>query len=129
MRPLALRPWLPPSARRRRPCFRRPYAIQAPGGPTHQVFNENVKYLQKERAASNTEYSRQVDYLKDEVAQRLVDRLLDISREFPRVLDLGANSLNIARALSTPPPAAPDLPEGTIEAKVPLSKRIHHLTC
>ncbi|KAJ9608696.1 hypothetical protein H2200_006467 [Cladophialophora chaetospira] len=129
MKPLALRPWLPTSALRRRRCFRRAYAIQAPGGPTHQVFNENVKYLQKERAATNGEYSRQVDYLKDEVAQRLVDRLLDINRQFPRVLDLGANSLHIAQALAKPPLIPPELPDGTVEAKIPLSERIHHLTC
>ncbi|EXJ64715.1 hypothetical protein A1O7_01053 [Cladophialophora yegresii CBS 114405] len=129
MKPLTLRPWLPTSALRRRPYFRRCYAIQAPGGPTHQVFNETVKYLQKERTAANAEYSRQVDYLKDEVAQRLVDRLLDINREFPRVLDLGANSLQIAHALSKPPLIAPELPDGTTEQKIPLSERIHHLTC
>ncbi|KIW90248.1 uncharacterized protein Z519_08892 [Cladophialophora bantiana CBS 173.52] len=129
MKPPALRPWLPTAALRRRPCFHRSYAIQAPGGPTLQVFNENAKYLQKERAASNAEYSRKVDYLKDEVAQRLVDRLLDINREFPHVLDLGANSCNIARALSKPPMIAPELPEGAAESKTPLSERIHHLTC
>ena len=129
MKPVMLRPWLPTSALRRRTCFRRAYAIQAPGGPIHQVFNENVKYLQKERASLNAEYSRQVDYLKEEVAQRLADRLLDISREFPRVLDLGANSLQIAQALSKPPLIAPELPDGVQEAKIPLSQRIHHLTC
>jgi NADH dehydrogenase [ubiquinone] 1 alpha subcomplex assembly factor 5 len=107
----------------------RSYAIQAPGRPTLQIFNENTKYLQKERSAANAQYSRQVDYLKEEVAQRLVDRLLDINRQFPRVLDLGANSLQVANALSKPPIIAPELPDGAGEAKVPLSERIHHLTC
>merc|ERR1712000_565604 len=74
MKPPNLRPWLPTSALKRRPALRRPYAIQSPGAPTLQIFNENVKYLQKERAASNHEHSRKTDYLKDEVAQRLVDR-------------------------------------------------------
>lgn len=41
-----------------------------------QVFNRHTKYLQKERAAANVERSRQVDYLKDEVALRLSERLL-----------------------------------------------------
>ena len=41
-----------------------------------QVFNSNTKYLQKERAASDAEASRKVDYLRDEVAARLCDRLL-----------------------------------------------------
>lgn len=55
---------------------RRGYAVQAPGAPTLQVFNRHTKWLQKERAAANTETSRRVDYLRDEVANRLVDRLL-----------------------------------------------------
>ncbi len=54
----------------------RSYAVQAPGAPTFNVFDRNVKYLQKERAASNVELSRQVDYLRDEVATRLCERLL-----------------------------------------------------
>jgi NADH dehydrogenase [ubiquinone] 1 alpha subcomplex assembly factor 5 len=129
MKPPHLRPWLPIPALRRRPHFlRRQYAVQVPGAPALEVFNQNIKYLQKERAGSNTEQSRKVDYLKDEVAQRLVDRLLDIKREFPRVLDLGANSCNIARALSKPPLHTPELPENG-SPKIPLSSRIHHLTC
>lgn len=55
---------------------RRNYAIQAPGAPTLEVFNQQVKYLQKERAVSKVEESRSVDYLRDEVAHRLCDRLL-----------------------------------------------------
>ena len=55
---------------------RRAYAVQAPGAPTLEVFNPRVKYLQKERAAQNTQESRSVEYLRDEVAQRLCDRLL-----------------------------------------------------
>lgn len=102
MRPCSLRPYLPTSALRRRAPIHRRYAVQAPGAPTLEIFNEHKKYLQKERAASNAEQSREVDYLRDEVAQRLCERLLDIQRNFPSVLDLGANSLNIARALANP---------------------------
>jgi NADH dehydrogenase [ubiquinone] 1 alpha subcomplex assembly factor 5 len=54
----------------------RGYAIQTPGAPTVEVFNNRTKWLQKERAASNVELSRQVDYLRDEVASRLCERLL-----------------------------------------------------
>ena len=54
----------------------RNYALQAPGNPTLQVFNRHTKYQQKERAARNVERSRQVDYLKNEVAIRLSERLL-----------------------------------------------------
>jgi NADH dehydrogenase [ubiquinone] 1 alpha subcomplex assembly factor 5 len=53
----------------------RRYAIQS-GNPTLKVFNRKTKHLQKERAARNVELSRKVDYLKDEVATRLCERLL-----------------------------------------------------
>ncbi|GKT47145.1 arginine-hydroxylase NDUFAF5, mitochondrial [Colletotrichum spaethianum] len=104
---------------------RRSYAFASGGGGAQafQVFNRRTKWLQKERAASNLESSRQADYLKDEVANRLCERLLDIKRRFPRVLDLGANSCNIARALTRenpdPDPAKPITP--------PLSTRIDEL--
>lgn len=64
---------------------RRGYALQAPGVPTFDVFNRKTKWLQKERAASNVEGSRQADYLKDEVATRLCERLLVLA--FPFLLD------------------------------------------
>lgn len=41
-----------------------------------EVFNRRSKWLQKERAAADVEKSRQADYLKDEVAIRLCERLL-----------------------------------------------------
>lgn len=40
------------------------------------VFNRDVKRMQKDRAALNVEESRTVDYLKDEIAARVADRLL-----------------------------------------------------
>lgn len=70
------------------------------------------------------ERSRQVDYLKDEVALRLSDRLLDINRHFDHILDLGANSCNIARALTLPEPF-PDPSKTTSE---PMSSRVSHIT-
>lgn len=83
MRPLSLRPFLPRAAVRRRPvggilppCTRRGYAVQAPGAPTAEVFDRYVKFQQKERAALDVEESRNVDYVRDEVAKRLVERLL-----------------------------------------------------
>lgn len=54
----------------------RNYARQSPNAPTLEVFNSHTKYLQKERAAQNVEESRQVDYMRDEVATRLAERLL-----------------------------------------------------
>ncbi len=82
MKPATLRPFLPRPAIRRRIFIERNYAVQAPGNPTLQVFDRHTKYLQKERAAANVQRSRQVDYLKDEVAMRLTERLL-VSRSQP----------------------------------------------
>ncbi len=55
---------------------RRTYASQASGGTSFNVFNTHTKWLQKERAAANADLSRQADYLKDEVAMRVCERLL-----------------------------------------------------
>ena len=76
MKPASLRPFLPRPALRRRLLPRRDYAFSAPGAPTLQVFSDNVKYLQRERSAADSEGSRKVDYLRDEVASRLSERLL-----------------------------------------------------
>ncbi|KAJ5887843.1 hypothetical protein N7495_007884 [Penicillium taxi] len=104
----------------------RTYASQTPGNPTMEVFNRKTKQLQKERAAQNVEQSRRVDYLKDEMAMRLCDRLLDIKRKFPHILDLGANSCNIARTM-TMPDIDSAVPEGT--STPPLAERISKITC
>ncbi|KAK4635444.1 Arginine-hydroxylase NDUFAF5, mitochondrial [Fulvia fulva] len=101
------------------------YAVQAPGAPTVEVFDARTKWLHKERAARNVAQSRQVDYLRDEVAARLCDRILDINRPFPRVLDFGANSCNIARILTRPDPD-PDSAKPSIE---PIAKKIGSITC
>lgn len=70
----ALRPLLRPAARTA--ATRRSYASPTPGNPMLEVFNRKAKQLQKDRAAINVEHSRKVDYLKDEVAMRLCERLL-----------------------------------------------------
>ncbi|KAI9751534.1 MAG: hypothetical protein M4579_006028 [Chaenotheca gracillima] len=126
MRASILRPFVSRPAVRipTRPVPCRSYAVQAPGAPTLQVFNRHTKYLQKERAAQNTEESRKVDYIKDEVAIRLSERLLDIKRHFPKVLDLGANACQLARALTRPNPD----PDPNAPTSPPLSKRLSHLT-
>ena len=51
-------------------------ASSSAGGPSLQVFNDRVKQLQRERSAANADASRKVDYLRDEVASRLCERLL-----------------------------------------------------
>ncbi|KAI1820924.1 S-adenosyl-L-methionine-dependent methyltransferase [Xylaria intraflava] len=102
---------------------RRSYAFQAAAPPVHQVFNRRTKWLQKERAARDVENSRIADYLKDEVAIRVCERLLDIKRHYPRVLDFGANSCNISRALVREnPDPNPETPFSD-----PIVKKIGHL--
>ncbi|KAL9114988.1 MAG: hypothetical protein Q9227_001232 [Pyrenula ochraceoflavens] len=87
---------------------------EAPGAPTLEVFDHHKKHIQKERAVSQLDQSRRTEYLRDELASRLCDRLLDINRQFPNVLDLGANACNIAK---------------TIASSSDLQSRISRLTC
>ncbi|KAL2265219.1 hypothetical protein VTJ83DRAFT_6319 [Remersonia thermophila] len=112
-----------PFPRRRSPPRQqvRCYASFQTGGTTFRVFNSRTKWLQKERAASDPALSREADYLKDEVAMRVCERLLDIKRHFPRALDLGANSCNIARALTR------DNPDPELPSSPPLASRITSL--
>lgn len=70
-----LRGRLQSQLRVQQPCQRR-YAFQAAGAPVYDVFNRKTKWLQRERAASDVETSRRADYLRDEVAGRLCERLL-----------------------------------------------------
>ncbi|CAG8492288.1 5231_t:CDS:10 [Ambispora gerdemannii] len=63
------------------------------------VFNRDMKTRQRSRAAIDKEASRQVDYLKDEVAQRIVDRILDVKRDFSTIVDLGSGCGHIAKFL------------------------------
>lgn len=46
------------------------------------IFDRNVKKLQRDRAASDKIKSRLTDYVKDEVAANMVDRLLVSSFPF-----------------------------------------------
>lgn len=52
------------------------YAVQSRGAPRFQVFNQHTKWIQKERSGLNVEESRDADYLKEEVAIRVSERLL-----------------------------------------------------
>ncbi|CAO2653329.1 Nn.00g027400.m01.CDS01 [Neocucurbitaria sp. VM-36] len=122
MTTFSIRTFIPPLTRRYLPLqAARRYAVQAPGAPTLEIFSNQHKWQQKERAASDTETSRSVDYLRNEVASRLCERVLDINRHFPKVLDLGANACNIAQMLTLPSEDAPD--------QGPRSNRIGTLTC
>ncbi|KAJ7228220.1 S-adenosyl-L-methionine-dependent methyltransferase, partial [Mycena pura] len=63
-----------------------------------QVFDRNVKRIQKDRAALQ-EASRTVDYVRDEVADRMMERFMDIKRTFGTILDLGSGSGHFTKLL------------------------------
>jgi SAM-dependent methyltransferase len=62
-----------------------------------QIFDRHVLRLRRARAASDF---GAYDFLKQEVAERLAERLDPIKRQFPRALDLGCHNGALARALS-----------------------------
>ncbi|KAI7902926.1 S-adenosyl-L-methionine-dependent methyltransferase [Cokeromyces recurvatus] len=62
-----------------------------------QVFDRHAKRLQRDRAALDVEQSRTVDYLRDTVAARVADRLLDVNRSFNTVVDLGSGCGHIIK--------------------------------
>lgn len=62
------------------------------------VFDRNAKLLQRERAAKNTDVQL-YDYIKDEVGERLADRIFDIKRKFSRALDLGCGRGHVSKRI------------------------------
>ena len=72
------------------------------------VFDRQLKRKQKDMSASK-EYSKEYDYLRDEVGLRLLDRLNDIQeRIYPQAVDLGSGLspqlIDILKAHTENPP-------------------------
>lgn len=69
-------------------------------GP-YQVFDRNAKSLQKDRSVARDggTRSRTVDYVREEVADRMIERLLDIKRKFNTILDVGSGSGHFSKLL------------------------------
>lgn len=65
-----------------------------------RVFDTSLKRHHRERAALSPEHERYA-YLREEVAQRLIDRLDDVheSYSFAEVVDVGCGSGHVRRAL------------------------------
>lgn len=62
------------------------------------LFDATAKAAQKARAASAADAAR-YDYLRDHIGTQLVDRLQDVSRKFPRTVDLFCGSGHFLRAV------------------------------
>ncbi|KAF8138313.1 S-adenosyl-L-methionine-dependent methyltransferase [Boletus edulis] len=73
----------------------------APTASVYRVFDRAAKRTQKDRAASRDggERSRTVEYVRDEVADRMMERLLDIKRRFDTIVDLGSGSGHFSKLL------------------------------
>jgi NADH dehydrogenase [ubiquinone] 1 alpha subcomplex assembly factor 5 len=63
------------------------------------IFDRNAKRLQKEISIKLNE-SQIYDYLKDEIAFRVCDRIYDIKRRFPLVVDFGSHKGFIGKHLT-----------------------------
>lgn len=77
----------------------------APGAPKPNspfiVFDRGAKHLQRNRAATrnNGQASRLTDYIRDEAAANLSERLLDVKRNFETIVDLGSGAGYLRRHL------------------------------
>ncbi|KAG2073557.1 S-adenosyl-L-methionine-dependent methyltransferase [Suillus decipiens] len=67
----------------------------------YQVFDRATKRKQRDRAVSRDGGvgSRTVDYVRDEVADRMMERLLDIKRKFDTIVDLGSGPGHFSKLL------------------------------
>src|SRR3546814_458017 len=81
-------------------CVQRSGAVRwlAAGRQPVEVFDRQLKQRQRDIAAG-LDQEGEYDYVREEVARQLVDRLEDITRTFPRALDLGAHSGHIYREI------------------------------
>nr|CAG4651986.1 EOG090X09JT [Triops cancriformis] len=63
------------------------------------VFDRQTKLRQKTVSANNADVEV-YDYLKEEVGFRVADRIFDIKRHFPKILDLGCGRGYVSRHIS-----------------------------
>ncbi|KTW31476.1 hypothetical protein T552_00119 [Pneumocystis carinii B80] len=64
------------------------------------IFDQNVKKKQRLRAALDKIEAKRADYLKEEVAKRLVERLMFIKKKIKVIFDFGSGAGYIASYLS-----------------------------
>lgn len=90
------------------------------------VFDREVKRLQRSRfPAVSTGDSRKVDYLKDEVALRTIERLAFITRDLTRMLDFGSHLGNFLKVLCQESSIPTEGDEADIEIAKQLQKDKH----
>ncbi|XP_078672971.1 arginine-hydroxylase NDUFAF5, mitochondrial-like [Branchiostoma floridae x Branchiostoma belcheri] len=82
----------------RRTAVRLMHAVRQ-GETLMNVFDRKTKRKQKNWAASRPDH-QDFDYLRDEVAYRIADRVCDVSRKFPVALDLGCGKGYISKYLN-----------------------------
>mmetsp|Transcript_6621 Transcript_6621/g.18546 ORF Transcript_6621/g.18546 Transcript_6621/m.18546 type:complete len:347 (+) Transcript_6621:65-1105(+) len=81
------------------------------GSATAEPFNRRVKTLHRQLAARVfTSRGDEFEYLRDLVAEQLVDRVLDIARDFDVAVDLGCNTGNLAAKLASAADVDGELP-------------------
>ncbi|KAH7103058.1 S-adenosyl-L-methionine-dependent methyltransferase [Auriculariales sp. MPI-PUGE-AT-0066] len=93
-----------PSARRALATAARGASLSPPAPAPYIVFDRNVKRIQRDRAAvaGGGQSSRTVDYVRNEFAERLIERLMlfqDVRRKFDSILDVGSGSGHFARLI------------------------------
>ena len=62
----------------------------------NEIFDRQTLRLRRNRAAAGF---AGFDFLKQEVAERLEDRLLGVNRQFPLAVDLGSHTGTLANIL------------------------------
>jgi NADH dehydrogenase [ubiquinone] 1 alpha subcomplex assembly factor 5 len=64
------------------------------------VFDRTAKRRQKNRAYASPD-AQTYDYIRNEVASQIVDRVCDVARYFPLALDMGCGRSHIATATTS----------------------------
>lgn len=87
--------WLLPSFTKNIACS---FSTSTDDSSTNNAFHRSLKRQQRDNAARRPQ-GGDYDYIRTEIATRLVDRLDDMRRAFPLALDLGAGPGYIHRAI------------------------------
>lgn len=77
--------------------------------PQLNVFDRTAKLLQRNRAGTvDIEEGRKVEYLRDEIAIRTIERMAFITRDMTNLLDFGSNLGNLLKNLCIPSTIPPN---------------------